>query len=202
MIAIAISMLFMSFFIIICSITTFSMEKNLNLNISMIFLKTACNIKLFKICLLFNAIECFTRNNLYFRKENVCVLIDPPFGGRIEPLVNTLHELTKELNNHQKNMGNEKLISTILFMPYFMEPQIKNHISELKMSDYQVYDLFYTINLFSYYEKRFFPNNLCINHKHISISNNFRYLMRTIKTFKTMQKIKTVLQYDFSQIFH
>lgn len=66
--------------------------------------------------------------------------MDPPFGGRIEPLGNTLRELTKELNSHSESTDNE-LISTILFMPYFMESHIKNHIFGLKMSDYQVLDV-------------------------------------------------------------
>lgn len=62
-------------------------------------------------------------------------MTDPPFGGRIEPIVVTLtciNELYKKLN-----MVNNDLPMFWIF-PYFMEPQILNHCPNFQMLDYKV----------------------------------------------------------------
>lgn len=67
--------------------------------------------------------------------ENSVILIDPPFGGRTEPISQTLDKInsdSKKINDSKRNMP------ILFFMPYFMEPHIKNHMPDLQMSDYKV----------------------------------------------------------------
>lgn len=69
------------------------------------------------------------------------LIMDPPFGGRIEPLAQTLREMSKrhrEVNKIKNGGKDDALVPIILVLPYFMEPQIKNHAPFLEMCDYQV----------------------------------------------------------------
>lgn len=48
----------------------------------------------------------------FLKSKKLLVLMDPPFGGRVEPLANTLETLNKtyEEVNGTKNNGKQKLI--------------------------------------------------------------------------------------------
>lgn len=66
--------------------------------------------------------------------------MDPPFGGRLEPLAQTLNIISETwqlLNNQEKSAGIK--IPVILIMPYFMEAVIKTNMPEMSMSDYKVF---------------------------------------------------------------
>lgn len=69
----------------------------------------------------------------FIKNENIVLIMDPPFGGRIEPLSETIYSIERDI---QKIRPEEKL-TILFFMPYFMESHIKNHIN-LEMADYKV----------------------------------------------------------------
>lgn len=61
--------------------------------------------------------------------------MDPPFGGRVEPLaqtINTISTTYKKLNKFQEELA------IFLIFPYFMEPQILNSLPNFFMLDYKV----------------------------------------------------------------
>lgn len=64
------------------------------------------------------------------RKNDVTVVTDPPFGGRVELLANTLKLMQKDFGCTSMNI--------FWIFPYFMESQIKGVLPTLQMSDYQV----------------------------------------------------------------
>ncbi|CAH0564076.1 unnamed protein product [Brassicogethes aeneus] len=67
--------------------------------------------------------------------ENLILITDPPFGGRVEPLAQTFDAINKKyktINNLKKDLP------IIWAFPYFMEPQIKNSLQNFQMSDYKV----------------------------------------------------------------
>lgn len=59
--------------------------------------------------------------------------MDPPFGGRTEPLAHTI-----KLIGEQYSQLNNKKLPIFWIFPYFMEPQILNSLPELAMLDYKV----------------------------------------------------------------
>lgn len=62
--------------------------------------------------------------------------MDPPFGGRVEPLIHTIRELS---DMYSKVFDAEnKLLPVIWAFPYFSEPYITNMEPEIKMHDYRV----------------------------------------------------------------
>lgn len=66
--------------------------------------------------------------------------MDPPFGGRLEPLSQTLKIMSETwltLNGQEKSEGIK--IPVFLIMPYFMESLIKANMPEMNMSDYKVF---------------------------------------------------------------
>ncbi|XP_014291204.1 rRNA N6-adenosine-methyltransferase ZCCHC4 isoform X1 [Halyomorpha halys] len=65
--------------------------------------------------------------NLQF--SNIIVVIDPPFGARIEPLKKTI-ETFQSLTASR--------IQIILILPYFMEPQILTSFPDFKILDYPI----------------------------------------------------------------
>lgn len=69
------------------------------------------------------------------QNERCCILTDPPFGCRTEPIISTLHTL-----NHQYCQLNEcpDLLSIFWIFPYFMETYIINLMPEMAMTDYKV----------------------------------------------------------------
>lgn len=71
----------------------------------------------------------------FFRDKGLCIVIDPPFGGRVEPLVQTIKDLSAA---YRKVCEGEGLLPVIWAFPYFSEPYIRNIAPEIKMHDYQV----------------------------------------------------------------
>lgn len=62
--------------------------------------------------------------------------MDPPFGGRVEPLIQTIKELSAAYNKVCET--EDKILPVIWAFPYFAEPYITNMVPEIKMHDYQV----------------------------------------------------------------
>ncbi|KAM3957125.1 rRNA N(6)-adenosine-methyltransferase ZCCHC4 [Aphomia sociella] len=69
------------------------------------------------------------------KDSGLCVVMDPPFGGRVEPLVHTLRELT---NLYKLISKKDEALNVLWTFPYFAEPYIRNMMPEIKMHDYQV----------------------------------------------------------------
>ncbi|XP_050351337.1 rRNA N6-adenosine-methyltransferase ZCCHC4 [Nymphalis io] len=69
------------------------------------------------------------------REKGMCIAIDPPFGGRVEPIIQTIKELSELYN---KVCNGDGILPVIWAFPYFAEPYIKNMMPEIKMHDYQV----------------------------------------------------------------
>ncbi|XP_012261260.2 rRNA N6-adenosine-methyltransferase ZCCHC4 [Athalia rosae] len=79
--------------------------------------------------------------------RNIYVVCDPPFGGRVEPMSQTLKTIT-DLHKKWNNVTTESEGLKIMFIfPYFMEatlrekanpPNVAGGLKELKMSDYKV----------------------------------------------------------------
>lgn len=70
------------------------------------------------------------------KNKGLCIVMDPPFGGRVEPLIHTVRELS---GTYSKVCGTEnKLLPVIWAFPYFAEPYIINMEPEFKMHDYRV----------------------------------------------------------------
>ncbi|KAF7273449.1 hypothetical protein GWI33_013841 [Rhynchophorus ferrugineus] len=67
--------------------------------------------------------------------ENTVLITDPPFGGRIEPLVRTFKTISK---NYANINGNHNVLPVFWIFPYFMEAQLLNYMPELHMLDYKV----------------------------------------------------------------
>ncbi|XP_062525867.1 rRNA N6-adenosine-methyltransferase ZCCHC4 isoform X1 [Bombyx mori] len=75
----------------------------------------------------------------FFKKSRdggICVVVDPPFGGRVEPLAKTLRELTDMYNKICEK--DDTLLPVLWAFPYFSEPYITNMLPEIIMHDYQV----------------------------------------------------------------
>ncbi|KAJ3663199.1 hypothetical protein Zmor_007503 [Zophobas morio] len=73
----------------------------------------------------------------FLKSENgdVALVLDPPFGGRVEPLANTIHQITDKY----KQINETKADLPIFWVfPYFMEPQILNSLPNFVMLDYKV----------------------------------------------------------------
>lgn len=72
----------------------------------------------------------------------MCIVIDPPFGGRVEPIAHTLKEISatyKKLCDKPEDFN----VPIIWAFPYFSEPYIMNLMPEIKMHDYQVIQIDY-----------------------------------------------------------
>ncbi|KAF5299422.1 hypothetical protein FQA39_LY11568 [Lamprigera yunnana] len=69
------------------------------------------------------------------RGEDIVIIMDPPFGGRVELLAQTIKSINA-LNKRLNNIDTD--IPVLLIFPYFMEPQILNSLPEFFMLDYKV----------------------------------------------------------------
>jgi len=68
--------------------------------------------------------------------NGVVLVMDPPFGGRVEPLAETVHEI---MGLHRKLCPNSQTDMIVLWIfPYFMEPQILASCPDFTMLDYKV----------------------------------------------------------------
>lgn len=71
------------------------------------------------------------------RTGGTCIVMDPPFGGRVEPLTQTLKEISATYRTVCDN--DLELLPVIWAFPYFSEPYITGAIPEIKMHDFQVW---------------------------------------------------------------
>ncbi|XP_049778984.1 rRNA N6-adenosine-methyltransferase ZCCHC4 [Schistocerca cancellata] len=70
--------------------------------------------------------------------DGILLVLDPPFGGRMEPLaysINEMRKLHQEVNEHLQN----PTFKVVWVCPYFMEPYILDACPKLRMLDYKVY---------------------------------------------------------------
>jgi hypothetical protein len=74
--------------------------------------------------------------NFIKSSNKTLILIDPPYGGLVKLIANTVKNLTQDCLN------NGKQASIILVYPYFMENWIQKWSPDLKMTDFKVYFLF------------------------------------------------------------
>ena len=69
----------------------------------------------------------------FIRNSNkILILIDPPYGGLVKLIANTIRNLTTDCIN------NGKQAQILLVYPYFMETWIQKWLPELKMIDFKV----------------------------------------------------------------
>ncbi|XP_067012061.2 rRNA N6-adenosine-methyltransferase ZCCHC4 [Anabrus simplex] len=68
--------------------------------------------------------------------EGMMMVMDPPFGGRIEPLSHTIKEIQKL--HRQLNPSVQEDMRVMFISPYFMEPHILASFPDLRMLDYKV----------------------------------------------------------------
>ncbi|XP_076060441.1 rRNA N(6)-adenosine-methyltransferase ZCCHC4 isoform X2 [Oratosquilla oratoria] len=69
--------------------------------------------------------------------ENLVMVTDPPFGGRLELLAETLSSIQNDWRNQNKKEESSILPMFFIF-PYFMEPQVMESLPHYTMLDYQV----------------------------------------------------------------
>ncbi|XP_044758555.1 rRNA N6-adenosine-methyltransferase ZCCHC4 [Coccinella septempunctata] len=89
-------------------------------------------------------------NNHFFKEEGRAVfkdflkstnvsdtilITDPPFGGRVEPIADTLSKLNDEFKRVHKT---DQDLPMFWIFPYFMEPYILNWMEDFSMLDYKV----------------------------------------------------------------
>jgi hypothetical protein len=79
--------------------------------------------------------------------KNIFLICDPPFGGRVEPISQTIKTISDLHTKLNKINTIEHKLKIIFIYPYFMEaiiqeksnpPDIYGGLKELKMSDYKV----------------------------------------------------------------
>ncbi|CAG2112848.1 unnamed protein product, partial [Medioppia subpectinata] len=71
-------------------------------------------------------------------KEPIVVLIDPPFGGLIDPMAKTIDKISEIWRKYHQISDESIKIPVLLFFPYFNEHRIKTTIPVLSMSDFMV----------------------------------------------------------------
>ncbi|KAJ4450762.1 hypothetical protein ANN_02192, partial [Periplaneta americana] len=68
--------------------------------------------------------------------EDIVLVMDPPFGGRVEPLAKTIQDI---MQLHRRLCpGLHKDMLVLWIFPYFMEPQILASCPDFTMLDYKV----------------------------------------------------------------
>lgn len=65
----------------------------------------------------------------------VALIMDPPFGGRVEPLAHTVTTLSRQYKQYTKVTHS---LPVFWIFPYFMEPHLLNSLPNFKMLDYKV----------------------------------------------------------------
>lgn len=65
----------------------------------------------------------------------MALLMDPPFGGRVEPLAQTVKTIESQYQDLNSICGT---LPVFWVFPYFMEPQIRNSLPQFEMMDYKV----------------------------------------------------------------
>ncbi|XP_074659207.1 rRNA N(6)-adenosine-methyltransferase ZCCHC4-like [Tubulanus polymorphus] len=72
----------------------------------------------------------------FLAEKELVVLIDPPFGGRIDVLSSTVRKI--EADWRKQAQCDSEVLSLMLFCPYFMEPRILESLPAIKMLDFKV----------------------------------------------------------------
>jgi len=67
--------------------------------------------------------------------EDVIIITDPPFGGKCELIARSLNIIREDVT---KVRNRESTANIMWIFPYYMERQIQQEITDIKMSDYQV----------------------------------------------------------------
>lgn len=67
--------------------------------------------------------------------DNCCILTDPPFGCRTEPLISTLKTLS---HKYRKLNRSHNILPIFWIFPYYMEMYITSLMPEMEMLDYRV----------------------------------------------------------------
>lgn len=70
--------------------------------------------------------------------DGMAVVLDPPFGGKVELIATSLNRIMSDWNKLNKSDDAKTKVKIFWIFPYFMESKIVEAIPELKMSDYQV----------------------------------------------------------------
>ncbi|XP_046458566.1 rRNA N6-adenosine-methyltransferase ZCCHC4-like [Daphnia pulex] len=86
----------------------------------------------------FNGIEGFSIYEQFLKeaKNNLAVVMDPPFGGKVEIIAHTLRKIDGEYKRLNGVKSSE--ISNFWIFPYFMESQILNKLPNFAMLDYKI----------------------------------------------------------------
>lgn len=85
-------------------------------------------------------------------KAKTLVIMDPPFGGRVEPLASTIHTLERLMFPHEDEDQSSPPLSLMLIYPYFNEHWIRQHFARYRLA---LTDMIVTYN----------------NHKHLKESS-------------------------------
>ncbi|XP_037078336.1 rRNA N6-adenosine-methyltransferase ZCCHC4-like isoform X2 [Pollicipes pollicipes] len=70
--------------------------------------------------------------------EGLVVVIDPPFGGRLEALALTLQSITVTRDAAEGRPATSTLLPVFLILPYFNEPDVLRSLPALHMTDMRV----------------------------------------------------------------
>ncbi|XP_068914450.1 rRNA N6-adenosine-methyltransferase ZCCHC4 [Tenebrio molitor] len=79
--------------------------------------------------------ETFFSDFLKGSNSDPVLVLDPPFGGRVEPLAHTINQINQKYKQLNKT---ERDLAVFWVFPYFMEPQILNSLPDFVMLDYKV----------------------------------------------------------------
>lgn len=88
----------------------------------------------------FAGVEAKSQFHLFLKEaansnERCCIVTDPPFGCRTEPLAHTIQLLGQE---HRELNGFLKLLPVFWIFPYYMENYIQAVMPQMEMLDYKV----------------------------------------------------------------
>lgn len=67
--------------------------------------------------------------------EKCCLVTDPPFGCRTEPLAYTIQSLTTE---YKQINGHLSLLPVFWIFPYYMENYVRGEMPQMEMMDYKI----------------------------------------------------------------
>ncbi|XP_078354555.1 rRNA N(6)-adenosine-methyltransferase ZCCHC4-like isoform X2 [Oculina patagonica] len=76
--------------------------------------------------------------NSFLRRDDLVLVMDPPFGGLAEVLSVSIKKIWEVWRQSLLDDETDKELPTIWIFPYFLEPQIKAVLPSLAMLDYKV----------------------------------------------------------------
>ena len=71
-------------------------------------------------------------------RDSIVVVMDPPFGGLVQAMANTIENISQMWRNLSNVSDESKLILTLLIFPYFNEKRITSRMPSFRISDYMV----------------------------------------------------------------